>query len=134
MHKGAKEIALTVAIFCASVLVGELMVRVFQIPTYILPAPSRVAIALWRGFASGLYQRHLLHTLTETLLGFLLGSALGLLLGAAVALNRYVEYFFYPYIEMFQSVRRSATLRATSFPFTTSSLTHIVGTKPTPSP
>ena len=108
MHKGAKEIAMTVAIFCASVLVGEIMVRAFQIPTYILPAPSRVAIALWRGFASGLYQRHLLHTLTETLLGFLLGSALGLLLGAAVALNRYVEYFFYPYIVMFQSVPKVA--------------------------
>src|ERR1700740_2079074 len=108
MHKGAKEIAMTVAIFCASVLVGEIMVRSFQIPTYILPAPSRVAIALWRGFASGLYQRHLLHTLTETLLGFLLGAALGLLLGAAVALNRYVEYLLYPYIVMFQSVPKVA--------------------------
>ncbi len=103
-----RDIALTVAIFCVSVLVGELIVRFFQVPTYILPAPSRVATALWRGFSSGLYQTHLLHTLTETLLGFLLGSALGLLLGAAVALNRYVEYFFYPYIVMFQSVPKVA--------------------------
>jgi len=69
---------------------------------------AKVAIALWRGFATGLYQQHLLRTLTETLLGFLLGSALGLLLGTVVALNRYVEYFFYPYIVMFQSVPKVA--------------------------
>lgn len=103
-----KNVALTVALSCASVLVGELLVRALEVPTYILPAPSKVAVALWRGFASGLYQKHLFHTLTETLLGFLLGSALGLLLGAAVALNRYVEYFLYPYIVMFQSVPKVA--------------------------
>jgi NitT/TauT family transport system permease protein len=107
MHR-RRDTALTVAIFCASVLAGEFIVRALHVPTYILPAPSNVAIALWRGFATGLYQRHLFHTLTETVLGFLLGSALGLLLGAAVALNKYVEYFFYPYIVMFQSIPKVA--------------------------
>jgi NitT/TauT family transport system permease protein len=107
MHK-RRDIVLTVAIFCAGILLGEWIVHALQVPTYILPAPSKVAIALWRGFASGLYQKQLLHTLIETLLGFVLGSALGLLLGAAVALNRYVEYFFYPYIVMFQSVPKVA--------------------------
>jgi NitT/TauT family transport system permease protein len=107
MHKG-KNLPLTVAIFCASLLLGELIVHTLRVPTYVLPAPSQVAIALWRGFASGLYEKHLLHTLIETLLGFLLGSVLGFSLGAAVALNRYVEYFFYPYIVMFQSVPKVA--------------------------
>ena len=37
-----------------------------------------------------------------------MGSALGFFLGAAVALNRYVEYFFYPYIVMFQSLPKVA--------------------------
>lgn len=108
MHKGARDVMLTVLIFCGSVLVGEFVVRTLNVPTYILPAPSKVAMALWRGFASGVYQTNLIHTLTETLLGFLLGSALGLMLGTAVALNRYVEYFFYPYIVMFQSVPKVA--------------------------
>ncbi len=103
-----RDIALTVAVFCGSVLLGELLVRAFEVPLYILPPPSRVAVALWRGFASGLYQKHLLHTLTETVLGFLLGSAIGFALGAAVALNRYVEYLLYPYIVMFQSVPKVA--------------------------
>jgi len=108
MRNGVRNVALTIVIFCASVLAGELLVRALDVPAYILPAPSKVAIALWRGFASGVYQKNLLHTLLETLLGFLLGSALGFLLGAVVAMNRYVEYFFYPYIVMFQSVPKVA--------------------------
>ena len=108
MRNGVRNVALTIVIFCGSVLAGELLVRALDVPAYILPAPSKVAIALWRGFASGVYQKNLLHTLLETLLGFLLGSALGFLLGAVVAMNRYVEYFFYPYIVMFQSVPKVA--------------------------
>ena len=94
--------------FGVTTLAGELIVRAFEVPAYIFPAPSQVAIALWRGFASGVYQKNLLHTVLETLLGFLLGSALGFVLGTAVALNRYVEHFFYPYIVMFQSVPKVA--------------------------
>ena len=106
--KGVRNTALTIILFCSSILVWELVVRAFEVPTFIFPAPSQVAVALWRGFASGLYQKHLAHTLLETVLGFLLGSALGFFLGTAVALNRYVEYFFYPYIVMFQSLPKVA--------------------------
>jgi NitT/TauT family transport system permease protein len=97
-----------VLLFCATALAGELIIRAFKVPVYIFPAPSQVAIALWRGFASGVYQKNLIHTLLETLLGFLLGSTLGFLVGTAVALNRYIEHFFYPYIVMFQSVPKVA--------------------------
>jgi len=106
--KGVRNVALTIILFCSSILAWELIVRAFEVPTFIFPAPSQVAVALWRGFASGLYQKHLYHTLLETVLGFLLGSALGFFLGTAVALNRYVEYFFYPYIVMFQSLPKVA--------------------------
>lgn len=106
--KGVRNVALTILLFCASVLGWELIVRAFEVPTFIFPAPSKVVIALWRGFTTGLYQKHLMHTLLETLLGFLLGSAMGFFLGTAVALNRYVEYFFYPYIVMFQSLPKVA--------------------------
>jgi len=106
--KGFGNVALTILLFCSSILAWELIVRAFEIPTFIFPAPSKVAMALWRGFASGLYQKHLYYTLLETVLGFLLGSALGFFLGTTVALNRYVEYFFYPYIVMFQSLPKVA--------------------------
>ena len=106
--KRSWNVALTILLFCSSILAWELIVRAFEIPTFIFPAPSKVAMALWRGFASGLYQKHLYYTLLETVLGFMLGSALGFFLGTAVALNRYVEYFFYPYIVMFQSLPKVA--------------------------
>src|SRR5881409_3275093 len=106
--KSLRNVALTILLFCSSIIAWELIVRVFEVPTFIFPAPSKVAMALWRGFASGLYQKHLYHTLLETVLGFLFGSALGFFLGTAVALNRYIEYFFYPYIVMFQSLPKVA--------------------------
>jgi NitT/TauT family transport system permease protein len=99
---------LTLLFFAASVVSWEALVRTLEIPAFVLPPPSAVVVALWRGLASGLYLKHLYYTLLETLLGFLLGSALGFTLGTAVALNRYVEYFLYPYIVMFQSLPKVA--------------------------
>jgi NitT/TauT family transport system permease protein len=103
-HKGV----LTVLFFCAGVAGAETLIRLLEVPVYVLPPPSKVAAALWRGFASGLYLQHLYYTLLETLIGFLLGSLLGFSLGTAVALNRFVEYFLYPYIVMFQSLPKVA--------------------------
>ncbi len=106
--KSAWNRLLTVVFFAASVAVWEAAVRLLEIPAFVLPPPSAVVVALWRGVSSGLYLKHLYVTLLETLLGFLLGSALGFSLGTAVALNRYVEYFLYPYIVMFQSLPKIA--------------------------
>jgi NitT/TauT family transport system permease protein len=103
-----RTIALTVLLFVLTIAAWEAVVRGFALPSFILPAPSQVAMALYRGFASGLYLEHMQYTLVETLLGFVLGAALGFFLGTAVALNRYVEFFFYPYIVMFQSLPKVA--------------------------
>ncbi len=104
----ARRIGLSAALFVASMAGWEALVRGLAVPPYILPAPTAVAVALWRGFATGLYLVHLWHTLLETLLGFALGSALGFCLGTAVATSRWVEYFLYPYIVMFQSLPKIA--------------------------
>ncbi len=103
-----RNVLLTLLLFCAVITVWEAAVRVLEVPAFIVPPPSKVLVALWRGFASGLYLTHLYYTLVETILGFLLGSILGFFLGTAVAMNRYVEYFLYPYIVMFQSLPKVA--------------------------
>ena len=99
---------LSAGLFIASLALWEAAVRWLQVPPFVLPAPSAVAVALGRGLASGLYVKHLGYTLLETLLGFLLGSALGFGLGALVATSRYVEIFLYPYIVMFQALPKIA--------------------------
>jgi NitT/TauT family transport system permease protein len=103
-----RNVSLSVLLLAATLLAWEAVVRVLQVPAFILPPPSQVVIALYRGFASGLYIRHLQVTLLETVLGFIVGSALGFVLGTAVAMNRYVDYFLYPYIVMFQSLPKVA--------------------------
>jgi NitT/TauT family transport system permease protein len=106
--KITRNVVLTVLLFCASVAAWEGVVRALDVPVFIVPPPSKIAVALWRGFSTGLYFRHLAYTMLETILGFLFGSTMGFALGTAVALNRYVEYFLYPYIVMFQSLPKVA--------------------------
>jgi NitT/TauT family transport system permease protein len=103
-----RNVSLSLLLLAVSLVAWEAIVRVAHVPAFILPPPSQVVVALYRGFASGLYLRHLQVTLLETVLGFVVGSALGFALGTAVAMNRYVEYFFYPYIVMFQSLPKVA--------------------------
>jgi len=96
-------------LFIAALLaVWEIIVRVSHIPAFLLPAPSAIGVALYRGVTSGLYQEHIVVTLTETALGFIAGSLGGLLLGTCVALSRRFDYFVYPIIVMFQAMPKVA--------------------------
>jgi NitT/TauT family transport system permease protein len=106
--KTARSVAITLAILVVTLAAWELIVRALTIPIFIVPPPSKVALALWRGFSTGVYVQHLGYTLVETLLGFVVGSLLGFVLGTAVAMNRWVEFFLYPYIVMFQSLPKVA--------------------------
>jgi NitT/TauT family transport system permease protein len=104
----ARNFGLRVAFIVALLALWEAAVRLLQIPAFLLPAPSSVGVALYRGTVSGLYGEHIGVTLLETALGFLLGSVGGLLLGTAVALSRRFDYFVYPIIVMFQAMPKVA--------------------------
>jgi NitT/TauT family transport system permease protein len=108
MSGGLRGLALRVLLVAAVLAAWEALVGLLSIPAFILPAPSNILLALYRGFASGLYVDHMWITLSETLLGFVLGSALAFALGIAVALSRRVEYFLYPFIVMFQAMPKVA--------------------------
>ncbi|MBI1774784.1 MAG: ABC transporter permease [Proteobacteria bacterium] len=84
------------------------MVRSLAIPMFVLPAPSNVFLALYRGFVGGLYWPHLWATLSATLLGFAVGTVLAFALGTVIAMSRPIEYFLYPYVVMFQSMPKVA--------------------------
>ncbi|HYR18964.1 MAG TPA: ABC transporter permease [Myxococcales bacterium] len=105
---GLRNPALRVAILIGSLAVWEAAVRAMRIPAFILPPPSQVGAALYRGAVSGIYLQHLWITLAETLLGFALGSAVAFVVGTALAVSRRTEYFLYPFIVMFQSMPKVA--------------------------
>jgi NitT/TauT family transport system permease protein len=108
MTQGLRGLSLRLALIFATLLVWELLVRGLSVPAFILPAPTNIFIALYRGMASTLYLSHIGVTLSETLMGFVLGTALAFALGIAVALSRRVEYFLYPFIVMFQAMPKVA--------------------------
>ena len=108
MIGGPKNFALRLLLIAAFLVVWEGFVRLFQIPLFILPTPSNVFVAFYRGFASSLYIDHIWITITETLLGFVLGTSLAFLLGTVIALSRPVEYFLYPFVVMFQAMPKVA--------------------------
>ncbi|MBK0328031.1 ABC transporter permease [Rhodobacteraceae bacterium F11138] len=99
---------LSVFLLVAILAVWELLVRVGGIPVFVLPPPSSIFSAMWRGFATGVYYEHIAVTVFQVLAGYTIGCGLGFLLGAAIALNRYVAYFLYPYIVMFLSMPKVA--------------------------
>jgi NitT/TauT family transport system permease protein len=108
MIGGPKNFALRLLLIVVFLAAWEALVRGLAIPAFILPTPSNVFIALYRGFASSLYIDHIWVTVAETLMGFVLGTALAFLLGTVIALSRPVEYFLYPFVVMFQAMPKVA--------------------------
>ncbi len=107
MRRSGKFI-LRLLLIAAMLGLWEGCVWYFKIRAFILPPPSEVFLALYRGFANNLYPEHIGVTLMETFLGFVLGTALAFILGTFVALSRRVEYFLYPFIVMFQAMPKVA--------------------------
>jgi NitT/TauT family transport system permease protein len=120
---GIRNFLLRLLLVAATLGVWEALVRGLAVPAYILPAPSSIFAALWRGFgldinagalanlnglSDSLYIGHIGVTLAETFMGFALGCLLAFLFGTMVALSRRVEYFLYPFIVMFQSMPKVA--------------------------
>ncbi|WP_245416693.1 ABC transporter permease [Undibacter mobilis] len=102
------RLALSVALFVLLLAVWEGVIRFFGVSSYLVPPPSAVVAALARGLSSGIYLNHLLVTLVEIALGFLLGAGLGFCLGVAISLSATIDFFFRPYILVFQTIPKVA--------------------------
>jgi NitT/TauT family transport system permease protein len=100
MSDRAFRIGLPVLVLAASVLLWDLVVRVFAIPPFVLPAPGLVLATLVAD--GGLLWNSLLVTLLTTFEGFVLAAVGGV--GIAILFNqsRLVEYSFYPYAVILQ--------------------------------
>lgn len=91
----------------------EAGVRVFKLPRHLVPPASDIAVAMWRGLATGPLAKdgfwyHGGITIAEILLGFLVGSGIGLAIGIVVSQMPRLEALIQPYIAALQSVPKVA--------------------------
>jgi NitT/TauT family transport system permease protein len=100
MSERALRIGLPVLVLAASVLLWDLVVRVFAIPPFVLPAPGLVLATLVAD--GGLLWNSLLVTLLTTFEGFVLAAVGGVGLAILFNQSRLVEYSFYPYAVILQ--------------------------------
>lgn len=80
----------------------------FEVPEYILPPPSDIAVSFVRGFLEAHYAWHLLVTFTEAVGGFLVGSLAGISIGVLIVTFPLAERILYPYIVALQSLPKVA--------------------------
>ena len=88
-----------IVLFAVFVVGGtELLLRVFEVPQYIMPPPSMIVAALISDFP--LLAPHIGVTLTELLVGFAIGASIGFVLAAVITQFPFVEKIVAPYILM----------------------------------
>ncbi|MCB4768986.1 ABC transporter permease [Ancylobacter sp. Lp-2] len=92
------------ACLIAALLLGlwEIAVRLAGVPAYILPAPSRIGLALW--FNRGVLFDNALITLGEMLLGLACGAALGIACALAMATSPAVRRAMRPVLLVAQAL------------------------------
>ncbi len=94
------SILLPALVLAASVGLWHVIVRAYDIPSYVLPGPSLVFSTLVSDWA--LLSTSLLVTLATTLQGFLLAAIGGVGLAVIFNQSRLIEYSFYPYAVILQ--------------------------------
>lgn len=90
----------------AALLLWEAGTRAFDVPDYLLPAPSSIAIAIASTWPTVL--RHTAATLVTVLIGFAASIAISIPLAIAIAASRPIAAAVYPLLVVTQSVPKVA--------------------------
>ncbi|MFQ3544091.1 ABC transporter permease [Halobacillus rhizosphaerae] len=83
-------------------LIWEMCSRFFEIPEWLLPAPSDIGQEGIEGWTE--YHHHLFSTIELTLLGFCIGTAFGLVVAIALHLIPALRQAFYPILILSQNI------------------------------
>ena len=83
-------------------------VAIFQVPAYIVPTPTAVAVRIYEDFSSGVIYSHFWLTLVEVILGFVVATIFGVGIGTAVALIPILDRTTYPILLALQAVPKVA--------------------------
>ena len=77
-------------------------VWLFQVPQWLLPAPSAIAVELVN--SRGLLWEHAIVTIQEIIIGFLLALVAGISLALSIAYSRLMEMSLYPFVVASQTI------------------------------
>ncbi len=86
----------------------DIAVRLFAIPSYVLPKPGDVFAAFETGYIRGANLVHVRATLTAAAGGYLIGCTFALITAALVAESRLFEKFIFPIIVALQCMPKVA--------------------------
>ncbi|NIZ08595.1 ABC transporter permease [Pseudooceanicola sp. HF7] len=102
MSPAVRKVVLPVATFVTFIALWQLASVTFEIPVYLMPAPSDI----WgggQGLGLVLFD-HALQTLNTIVLGFFCACCVGIPLGVLVSVNRTISEMFYPLIVFFNAI------------------------------
>jgi NitT/TauT family transport system permease protein len=102
----AANLALPVLATVIVVALWAAVVRIFEIPDYLLPAPQAVAARVVKEWP--LLWKHGAYTLMSVLTGFAAGVAVGVPLAFAIVLSRSMERVAMPFLVMSQTIPKVA--------------------------
>ena len=91
-----------------TVVLWELYVHLFNVPKFILPAPSAIVASLWKW--GPVIATHAWQTLFTTLVGFFFAVVGGLFMGVAVGWSKLLYRALYPVLIAFNSVPKVAVV------------------------
>lgn len=96
------------ASFIALLVIWEIVVRVFNVPIFVVPAPSRVLELLVTMMTSGLLLSQFLVTFTEAIAGFAIALVVAAVFAVVMTEWQRAERLLYPYFTALQSMPKVA--------------------------
>jgi NitT/TauT family transport system permease protein len=97
---------LSIGSFLAGLVLWELLVRWFEVPTYLFPSPSAIVQVYFTGDIN--WMRHTLVTLREALFGFVIGVVVGFTLAVVITLSDLLSRIVMPYVVALQVLPKVA--------------------------
>jgi NitT/TauT family transport system permease protein len=113
VRRSISPLLYSLGLFIILVVVWEGSVWLFEVPKWLLPSVSNIAVALWRGLATGPFAHdgfwyHGSITLFETVCGYVIGCGIGFILGMLISQAETLETVLRPFIVAFQSLPKVA--------------------------
>ncbi len=102
--------AASLLLLAALLAAWEAASRLLGLPPLVLPPPSAVGQALWRGLATGYFWPHLAATAWNLGLGVAIGCGVGFAAGVAMAESRRLRALLWPYVVVSQVVPKLALM------------------------